>query len=60
MGRAMIQLIGVFAQLERDLHAEATRDRLHALRNMGMTLGRPRGAKDLKKRSRRWRKKPPL
>ena len=59
MGRAMVQLIGVFAQLERDLHAEATRDRLRALKAMGMKLGRPPGSKDKKKRVRRWKEKPP-
>jgi len=39
MGRAMLQLAAVFAQLERDLHAEATRERLAALKRMGKRLG---------------------
>lgn len=39
MGRAMVQLIGVFAQLERDMRAEATRERLAALKALGKKLG---------------------
>lgn len=41
MGRATLQLMGVFSQLERDLHSERTRDRLAALKAMGKKLGRP-------------------
>jgi DNA invertase Pin-like site-specific DNA recombinase len=39
LGRAMVQLIGVFAQLERDLISEATRERLQALKAVGKCLG---------------------
>lgn len=46
MGRAMLQLIGVFAQLERDLISERTKDRLAALKRMGKRLGRPKKVND--------------
>jgi DNA invertase Pin-like site-specific DNA recombinase len=39
MGRAMLQLVGVFAQLERDLRVEATRERLASLKAIGKRLG---------------------
>lgn len=50
IGRAMRDIILRLAQLERENIAEATRQRLQALKNMGKKLGRPSGAKDKKKR----------
>lgn len=50
IGRAMREIIMVLAQLERENIAEATRQRLDALRNLGKPLGRPKGSKDLKQR----------
>jgi DNA invertase Pin-like site-specific DNA recombinase len=41
MGRAMRDLICVFAQLEREQISEATKHRLTALKNLGKKLGRP-------------------
>lgn len=40
-GRALFQLIGVFAEFERDMISEATKHRLQALKNLGVKLGRP-------------------
>jgi DNA invertase Pin-like site-specific DNA recombinase len=40
-GRAMIGMIAVFAQLERELISERTRDALAAARGRGQQLGRP-------------------
>ena len=41
MGRAMAQVAGVFAELERELIAQRTRDALAVKRAQGVTLGRP-------------------
>ncbi|MFC1944981.1 recombinase family protein [Chloroflexota bacterium] len=40
-GRAMLQLIGVFAEFERGQLSLATRERLAALKAQGRKLGRP-------------------
>jgi DNA invertase Pin-like site-specific DNA recombinase len=40
MGRAMRELIYIFAQLEREQISEATTQRLQALKNLGKKLGR--------------------
>jgi len=40
-GRAMFQLIAVFAEFERAMISEATKERLAALKALGKTLGRP-------------------
>ena len=46
MGRAFREIILIFAQLERENISEATKQRLEALKNLGKTLGRPKGSKD--------------
>ncbi len=43
MGRALLNVIVALAELERTAVAEATKERLHALRNLGKKLGRPLG-----------------
>jgi DNA invertase Pin-like site-specific DNA recombinase len=47
-GRAVRDIIVRLAQLERENISEATKQRLQALKNLGKTLGRPKGSKDLK------------
>jgi len=46
MGRAMAQLVMVFAQLERDLIRERTMAGLDRARAWGKKLGRPKGSLD--------------
>lgn len=48
IGRAMREILIILAQLERENIAEATRQRLQALKNLGKTLGRPANEIDLK------------
>jgi DNA invertase Pin-like site-specific DNA recombinase len=43
-GRAMAQMMAVFAELERGLNAERTRSRLAHLKAQGIHVGRPRQA----------------
>ena len=50
IGRAVRDIIVRLAQLERESIAEATKQRLNALKNMGKKLGRPKGSKDTKTR----------
>ncbi len=50
IGRAVRDIIVRLAQLERESIAEATRQRLYALRALGKQLGRPKGRKDTKTR----------
>lgn len=50
IGRAVRDIIVRLAQLERENIAEATRQRLNALRNIGKPLGRPKGRLDTKPR----------
>jgi len=50
IGRAVRDIIVRLAQLERESIAEATKQRLNALKNMGKQLGRPKGRKDTKTR----------
>jgi len=50
VGRAVRDIIIRLAQLERENIAEATRQRLQALKNLGKTLGRPKGSGDKKQR----------
>jgi len=47
-GRAMFGMIALFAEFERDMISEATRDRMAALKNMGMKMGRPKSVDDKK------------
>ena len=49
-GRAVRDIIIRLAQLERENIAEATRQRLRALKNLGKHIGRPKGSSDKKKR----------
>jgi DNA invertase Pin-like site-specific DNA recombinase len=42
--KAMIALFGLFAEVERDLIAERTREGLAAAKAKGKRLGRPKGA----------------
>ena len=51
MNRAFWQLLGVFAELEREMIRERVNDGLEAARKNGKRLGRPRGSKDRRKRS---------
>lgn len=50
VGRAIRDIIIRLAQLERENIAEATKQRLQALKNLGRKLGRPSGSKDKNKR----------
>lgn len=50
IGKAMMTILVALAELERTNISEATKQRLHALRNMGKKLGRPKGRKDKHKR----------
>lgn len=61
-GRAILYMITILAQLERENISLATKQRLQALKNLGRKLGRPKGSKDKRKRSkagyyRRWANK---
>ena len=46
LGRAMRDIILILAQLERENISEATKQRLQALKNVGKSVGRPKGSKD--------------
>jgi len=51
MGKATMTIIIALAELERANISMATTQRLHALQALGKTLGRPKGSKDTKQRS---------
>lgn len=51
MGKAMLTILVALAELERANISKATKDRLQALKNLGKTLGRPKGSKDKDKRN---------
>lgn len=51
-GKLQVQMIGAFAEFERNLILERTRAGLDRARREGKHLGRPRGAKDTRPRSR--------
>src|SRR3990167_4594803 len=60
-GKAVRDIIIRLAQLERENISEATKQRLEALRNLGRTLGRPKGSKDKQRRDKinylaRWKR----
>jgi DNA invertase Pin-like site-specific DNA recombinase len=50
MGKAMMTILVALAELERTNISLATKQRLQALKNLGKTLGRPKGSKDKTKR----------
>jgi len=50
MGKAMMTILVALAELERATISEATKQRLQALKNLGKTLGRPKGSKDSRPR----------
>jgi len=52
MGRAMLQMALIFAQLEREQISESTIARLAAIKASGKRLGRPPGSRDKKRRRR--------
>jgi len=53
MGKGMMTMIVVFAEMEKAYISQATKERLQALKNMGKTLGRPKGSKDDPKKPRK-------
>ena len=60
-GRMVRDIIIRLAQLERENISAATKQRLQALKNMGVTLGRPKGSKDKNNRKKegykaRWKR----
>jgi DNA invertase Pin-like site-specific DNA recombinase len=64
IGRAMRDIILRLAQLERENIAEATKQRLQAMRDAGKPIGRPKGSKDKNARRKsgywqRWASKKP-
>jgi len=61
LGKAMMTILVALAELERTNISIATKQRLQALKNLGVKLGRPKGSPDKNKRSSagyvdRWRK----
>jgi len=57
-GKLGVNMIMVMAEYERENISEATKQRLKALKAGGETLGRPKGSKDSKKRSRKYFRRP--
>lgn len=53
MGKGMMHMIVVFAEIEKATISQSTKERLQALKNMGKKLGRPKGSKDKGKRNAR-------
>ena len=49
-GKLHFQILSAFAEFERALISERTKEGLHRAKTQGKTLGRPPGAKDKKKR----------
>jgi putative DNA-invertase from lambdoid prophage Rac len=49
-GKLHFQILSAFAEFERSLISERTKEGLHRAKTQGKTLGRPPGAKDRKKR----------
>lgn len=50
IGKAFMTILVALAELERENISLATKQRLGALRNLGVKLGRPKGSQDKKKR----------
>ena len=46
LGKAMMTILVALAELEKTNISIATKQRLQALKNLGRTLGRPKGSKD--------------
>jgi putative DNA-invertase from lambdoid prophage Rac len=51
-GKLQFQILSAFAEFERALISERTKEGLHRVKQSGTILGRPKGAKDKKKRAR--------
>ena len=51
-GKLHFQILSAFAEFERALISERTKEGLHRVKQSGTILGRPKGAKDKKKRTR--------
>jgi len=51
MGKGMLHMIVVFAEIEKETISQNTKERLQALKNMGTKLGRPKGSPDKNKRN---------
>ena len=51
-GKLHFQILSAFAEFERALISERTKEGLHRVKQSGTILGRPKGAKDKKKRVR--------
>ena len=51
-GRLHFQILSAFAEFERDLISERTKEGIHRAKLKGKTLGRPKGSKDKKRRKR--------
>ena len=49
-GKLHFQILSAFAEFERSLISERTKEGLHRAKSQGKALGRPKGAKDKKKR----------
>jgi len=49
-GRLHFQILSAFAEFERDLISERTKEGIYRAKIRGKTLGRPKGSKDKKKR----------
>ena len=49
-GKLHFQILSAFAEFERELIRERTKEGLHRARNQGKQIGRPKGSKDGKKR----------
>jgi DNA invertase Pin-like site-specific DNA recombinase len=52
-GKLQFQILGAFAEFERNLISQRTLEGLDRARRQGIRLGRPPGSKDKKKRKRR-------
>lgn len=59
-GRLQFQILGAFAEFERDLISVRTREALRAKKENGVRLGRPPGSKDKTPRKKRGVQRTPL
>jgi putative DNA-invertase from lambdoid prophage Rac len=50
MGRLHFQILAAFAEFERNLISERTKEGIERAKSQGITLGRPKGSKDSKPR----------